>query len=485
MALIPRKPLFTDAKGNRYLKLPLSSMLPDTANPRITEQETTRETIDAMLKLEGDSIYRLAKDVLEQGGLSPSDLMMVRFVNGKYVVKEGNRRLVALMLLRNPNLAGAESDERRRWKKLAADARVDSLPKYFTVVVAAGDDAWIDRRHMGEQGGVGIIGWNRNAQARRQMQQGKLNLTQALIDALMSVDAERFRDILPDTRGFSTLERLVENPHARTTIGIDVIDTETVRFTKGARSLAMVETILRDMRKPTAKEGRINTRTLNNSDAIAGYVNRVERDAPVELESEPFTASPVQDVPRPLADEPRPERPAPKATGIRALLPKRVDGRPGKIVDQLVKAAKQDMPDAALVLLRVYLELSVEAYARTKQLTFAGDKDPVVQEEVKAFRKSANQAKVQIPHSISRALDRYADHATLTLEERLRLTIENMVAEKLLDQKDGNTIKRHIHEHQVPAQLNDAVHRLSAVPQLQHTLHILEVLRLVLPHLHA
>src|SRR3546814_8153804 len=88
-----------------------------------------------------------------------------------YVTLEGNRRVSALQILKDPSvLSGLDMPEGRR-KKLKAAAgefhinKVEPIPAYS---FEKRDDArrWIEMRHTGQGAGEGIVGWSVVATAR-------------------------------------------------------------------------------------------------------------------------------------------------------------------------------------------------------------------------------------------------------------------------------------------------------------------------------
>ena len=86
--------------------IPPSNLLVDAANPRLSQpNEGQREAMRALAKLMPRKIVALARDIVENG-LNPADLPIVMAANDsekRYVVLEGNRRLVALKALENPD----------------------------------------------------------------------------------------------------------------------------------------------------------------------------------------------------------------------------------------------------------------------------------------------------------------------------------------------------------------------------------------------
>src|SRR5207253_2671095 len=89
----------------------------------------------------------------------------------RFVVLEGNRRVTALKILAEPTLAEAvltpvEQANVKKWSKKFHDG--SPAEEVSCAVFATREEAnpWIERRHRGEQGGVGIVSWGATESAR-------------------------------------------------------------------------------------------------------------------------------------------------------------------------------------------------------------------------------------------------------------------------------------------------------------------------------
>lgn len=84
----------------------VSGLFLDERNPRFREQINGQdEAVTALLLDAADKLVILAQDIATEGSLNPTELPVVVEEDGELVVIEGNRRLAALKLLRNPDLA--------------------------------------------------------------------------------------------------------------------------------------------------------------------------------------------------------------------------------------------------------------------------------------------------------------------------------------------------------------------------------------------
>lgn len=155
------------------LEVQVASLLFDEENPRLLNpNQGQREVLRALASNQGAKLRVLADDILTNG-LDPSELMVVLGVENpehRFVVLDGNRRLLALRVLENPDLiAGAVPmtvlNALRRSSQAYQQSPIDALP---CVVVRDTEEArhWIELKHMGERGGAGSVLWGSEESSR-------------------------------------------------------------------------------------------------------------------------------------------------------------------------------------------------------------------------------------------------------------------------------------------------------------------------------
>src|SRR5437867_3868720 len=196
--------------------IPLTDLLLDPENYRLEPQATQLATIHAMIAEQEEKLIELAEDILELGGLSPIVLTAVCRSNepGKYMVVEGNRRVTALKLLRDPALATGTSIEKRINK--IATGHTKKLPNQVECrIMASKQEAfpWIRRIHDIGMGGAAVVSWSPIAIRRAQEAGGLHHSTLRVLDfvsrssKLSSPEKQMLRKF-PVTN----LERLLDNP---------------------------------------------------------------------------------------------------------------------------------------------------------------------------------------------------------------------------------------------------------------------------------
>lgn len=193
-------------------------------NPRHEPFDSQDEVIDFLCT--NEYVYELAKD-LTKVGLNPLELfaLLPSPKKGKretYVVGEGNRRLCALMLLNDPDLAPPK--ERKKFRDLATNW--DPIPELFAIVFETQEDVdqWIERIHNGLQGGIGRKPWT--AEQKTRFSGDRKNIVaQRVLDY-----AEKRGMISPaDRKGkITTAQRFLSNVTFRETLGVDSSNLEDI-----------------------------------------------------------------------------------------------------------------------------------------------------------------------------------------------------------------------------------------------------------------
>jgi hypothetical protein len=152
--------------------LPVTSLDLDVLNPRAKPEEGQPEEMRSLLtvELEGEKVFKLARDICEVGMLDPGDRMYVMrsAQNGdRYTVLDGNRRLASLLLLSQPewldrNDIGLSTAMQQRFKRLQSEFP-NRWPSEVDVVIFDDRESanhFIRLRHTGENAGAGRSEWS-------------------------------------------------------------------------------------------------------------------------------------------------------------------------------------------------------------------------------------------------------------------------------------------------------------------------------------
>lgn len=207
------------------IKVALKKMLLDVDNPRFPRRMDGQAEAIAVLS-ESRKTLNLAKDVAAWG-LSAAEFPIVMVDDddpGFYVSLEGNRRLAAIKLLDNYELAASDA-AKKRFKELASGATV-AVPERLEVVVAksrAEADHWIRLKHGGQLEGVGAVPWSSAELARYNRLQGHPDKNSAALSLLER--CQTGAGLSPDEADdfpLTTLQRVLDTSDVKKLLGLKV-----------------------------------------------------------------------------------------------------------------------------------------------------------------------------------------------------------------------------------------------------------------------
>jgi len=359
--------------------MPLKKLHLDTENARHGKLDVEDEAIKWMLTdyRAREKTYRLAKAIAERG-LSPIDDILVVPMDdtaSDYIVAEGNRRVTALKLLQNPDLAPTDT-MRRRYEQLVSGARV-SISNAIECKVAPGFQEasyWVQLRHGGEQEGIGTVPWGSKELERFNARIGRRGPNAKSMDVL---DYAYENKLLSgdQIRNFplTNLSRLLKDPAVRARMGLEVT-ADGIRSTlQGSSFQKALGTLLCQL-----ADGEITVTNIKQKNQRREYVEKVMTESGVTIDkkaSQPYElkgSKPYYNngstTPQPRGRGRRPshERKTmiPRNTKLGFTL-KRLNDVFGELQDISV----EDYPNAAAVLFRVFFEGCLDRYAEKAKVT--------------------------------------------------------------------------------------------------------------------
>ena len=385
-----------DKEGNmpsfEDLDIPITKLILDLANPRHPKQDSQTEILKWMTQgtgTIGDHLANLAKDIVVYG-LNPAERSMVSADPNKpdeYIVLEGNRRVAAVKLLNNPESAPS-SDWSKRFIKIRGSAYMP-IKSIRCTAFESPEDAYhfIELRHMGQSEGVGIVTWGAEPKARhalRVLQKSRHHKALALLDYLKTTSKEK--DIRQyATSGFpiTTLDRLLSDSDFRDFLGLRLDENGELAFRiEPAEAIKPINRVIRDF-----GSGEKNVRDVINKEAREKYQesvppkDRADHTANLQkhllLKEEAATTedkSGGQQPSRSKYVDPRRRRTV-VIPGTVISIDSKKHNRPRRVFEELRgiqlrnKQGKPAYPNAAVLLLRLFLEMSVDTYIREKKLT--------------------------------------------------------------------------------------------------------------------
>jgi hypothetical protein len=209
------------------IKVNIDKLDLDLDNPRYEQQGSQREALEMMLTSEPKKTQVLAQHIIDNG-LNPTDLItVIPGVGDRFIAVEGNRRSAVLRALRKPALldslpqTSALTSMIKKMRVLAVIAKDLDLFNIDVAYFESREEAtvWIALKHTGENSGAGTVGWDGIQSARFR----KGDAATCLLEFGKQQDWFSEQD-LNGNRAFpvSTLARLIGDPDVRAVLGLEL-----------------------------------------------------------------------------------------------------------------------------------------------------------------------------------------------------------------------------------------------------------------------
>ncbi|MFZ5993499.1 MAG: hypothetical protein ACOYU4_00715 [Thermodesulfobacteriota bacterium] len=414
-------------------EIQLSRINLDSGNPRHRYLESQREIIEWMTSGNGrigEKLLNLAKDIVEYG-LNPAERIMViedENNNGQYIAIEGNRRVTALKLLNNPDTAPTK-EWASKFAKIAAN-RYTPIKKVFCILFDDPSYAYhfIELKHMGESGGAGIVSWDAEQKARhdhRSHRRSRHHKALAVLDFVRNSDTlgDETRSYAGEGFPITTLDRLLSDREFRDFIGLGLSEDGDITFTiDPSEAVKPILKIIRDF-----GSGDKNVRDVINKGKRDKYRNEFKgaylpdrKKVLIDPVTVDAAASSTSGKTRPSAVSRRYADPRNRRfiviPGSNLPIDAQKHNRARRVFEELRRVplrdrdAKPQYPNAGILLLRLFIEMSVDTFIHTRKLTHpspTGWKDISLTERTRAVLadlQKLNVLDVQEAKVISKAL---------------------------------------------------------------------------------
>jgi hypothetical protein len=363
------------------VEIEVSNLLFDTQNARYADEPMSQQ--DAALDLaekHGDHVIELAADVVEHG-LDPLALPAV-VASGdtrkRYTLLEGNRRLLAVKALETPTLISSalSSSASKRLSDLSKRYARNPVPSFQCVLFDSEASArhWIYIRHTGQNDGAGLVTWGSQEKDRFQARHsGKLKPAGQVIAFVeahgnLSAAAQASRQRIQ-----TNVERLVETTEARRALGIDLVDGDVVSLYPLKEVVKGLSRVVNDLKTRAVTVPDLY-HAKQRKEYVAGFPRKdLPRKStmlkdPVLLgdlttgRKKPRTVSPKK---------PSKSKQGGTRTAVISKSAKQLDvttPRINLIYNELLNLNAEQYPNACSVLVRVFIELSVDHVLESKQL---------------------------------------------------------------------------------------------------------------------
>lgn len=264
----------------------VGNLLLDLSNYRIVKQTSQKATRDAIIAEQGRKLVKLADDIIKYG-TNPFDLpMLVDAEDGyqNFIVVEGNRRLTAIQLMLDPELAKG-TPIHKAFVKLNKDHQ-DAIPKVLDCVIAPNKQAallWINRKHANGLDGAGTEHWSSMAKARADVEQGISRPDYEVVQFVLTNDAleESVRHHLEGARfNITTLERLITTKELQEAAGFSIQNGEVIAETDSDWLQGVLSDLVTTIAKGTRNGKHFTERDIDKQDRREEFVAALLDDHP-------------------------------------------------------------------------------------------------------------------------------------------------------------------------------------------------------------
>jgi hypothetical protein len=343
----------------------------DVANPRISIADSQHQAMQRIVDDQDVKLGNLAESIAQEG-LNPMDRLLVmksESDGGKYTVLEGNRRAAALRILRNPAvLTGLDVPTalQKKLEKLARDFDPKTIEPIacFEVSSRGEGNSWIEQRHTGEDEGRGIVRWSGVAASRFRGRD----------PALQALDFVRQHGGLTEDQKqeiggrfpITTLDRLLSTPAVRSKLGFKIQDGKLLTSLPPEEAIKPLRRMVLDLAQKA-----INVTKLKLKPQQIDYISKFAAADNPNLSKATATLRPVEgfsehDFSGGAKPAKKKTKGAPK-TPRKTVVPKAcrlniTNAKIEEIYNELRTLLLEKHPHAIAVLLRVFLETSVDDY---------------------------------------------------------------------------------------------------------------------------
>lgn len=352
-------------------ELLISNLLLDVENPRHDVLANQREALKEMMDVQGDKLIKLAGDIVE-AGINPAELSIViphKDEKKKYVVLEGNRRITALKLLSETSLTDRSQNRslKKKFKEMSETFRHNLIDRISCVVFEHREDAarWIRLMHTGENQGIGRVDWDAGSVARFSQGFGKSSRSlQAIEFVKRNARLNKQTQENLSSIAITNMDRLLNDPTVLDVLGLRVEAGELRTNFPKEEVLKGLTRLVKDLANKTINVNKIRSKG-DRGDYIETF-KRTEIPSKKKVTEETWT---LNSAPSPISTA-RPgggKKSKPLSTKRSKLIPPDVviridDRRINAIYRELKKLNVNDFPNAGAVMLRVFLEMTLDHY---------------------------------------------------------------------------------------------------------------------------
>lgn len=269
-------------------RISISTLLLDTYNPRIRHGQDQKDCIVRILR-DRDNFLSLLKDIAANG-LSIEHIIISKNETGKWIVRDGNRRVTALKLLNRPSLALPDTALVNLITRIQ-NAHIENIPKKVNCMTCDDEDtisSFLMRKHTGANAGIGQKAWSAVLISLFNLHAGITDQNRRAAQLLLWAEENGLQ--IEDDFPITTLTRGL-NADTLEIIGFEIKDECLIPTIPIQKAYAIVERVINDIAhghinvKRDSEEGSIFTK--ENQRKYFRKVRDLFSDMPDTSEQEP------------------------------------------------------------------------------------------------------------------------------------------------------------------------------------------------------
>ncbi len=375
------------------LPIVFTNIFLDTENPRHDASGSQPELMEAMVQSQNRKLLKLAEDIVENGlGPEPFYVMPYDSSRDKFIVLEGNRRLTALKLLHNPSSLPESTQPffKKKIKELSKKFSKKPISEVQCIVFnnRAAARRWIELKHTGENEGAGTVAWDAISKRRFEaFKKGHTPELQVIEFILKEGNLDEAQKKLFAAIPVTTVKRLIDMPEVRKALGLYKKENDLLT----SATKAEIRSALMEFFAPFAT-GEKKVGDVYYREQRLNYLKRFPEELRPDLKS--ATREPWKLLAPPKDTEKKADsgasykatiRSKPLSTRRQTLIPpnfhlKIEHKRLNKIYQELKNLELDEYQNAGAVLLRVFLECSLDVYIDKNRIKIKKD---VLYEKIK------------------------------------------------------------------------------------------------------
>ncbi|MCK4729829.1 MAG: hypothetical protein KAT28_00775 [Candidatus Aenigmarchaeota archaeon] len=348
--------------------------------------KSEKELIKYFCTKKNFKIESFAKEIVKDFDLPHLEKLLVYATGEKNIVLEGNRRLTVYKLLKNPDLAPNDT-LKSKFLKLKQDISIDNSFSFDCLVTDSKAEGFrfIERKHVN---GNNEVSWGEQERTNYNIRRGNATKKEefkiAIAKIIKKLDLpETLKEQILGLGYVTTFWRILDNSVAWKKFGFNLRDNGELEIKDNEFEKKLKVIILNVLQKKDFSGNKIDSRSLNKNEEKEEYLKSITTDDYNKVDSEIKKNTTINLLDEPIVDvipSKKKTKINPKSTSRNYLIPRtfRISIDEKKInniyrelrEDLLLDDTNKAVPNAVGVLFRVFLEISLDYYAKMKGQDF-------------------------------------------------------------------------------------------------------------------